>query len=240
MINMVDVKVAETPAARPQEAVEALNLPEQFRRFARPFFRERRSHRSMHPVAAQQNEIADFAVLDALIQFLERAAVPGHQSHPCFQVLRRRLVGELEHPAGSRTIRRKRLLHKHVQPLLDCVSKMHPTKRQRRGKDRDVAGLQAVHRLLVSVEADEFAVFRHFDQFAKLLAALKRVITALEPVLEDVRHGDEFDRAVFDGESVTHGAGTATAAADQRDLDGVVLRSVDVGKGHASQGRYRG
>ncbi len=117
---------------------------------------------------------------------------------------------------------------------------MHPTKRKWRGKDRDVAGLEAVHRLLVSVEADEFAVFRHFDQFAKLLAALKRVITALEPALEDIRHGDEFDRAVFDGECVTRGAGTAIAAADQRDLDGIVLRTVDVGKGHARQDRYPG
>src|SRR6266705_2374871 len=49
MINMVDVKVAEAPTARPQEAVEALNLPEQFRRFAPPFFRQRRTHRSMNP-----------------------------------------------------------------------------------------------------------------------------------------------------------------------------------------------
>src|SRR5438309_199210 len=74
MVDMVDVKVAETPAARPKETVEALNLPEQFSWFARPFSRECRSHRSMHPVAAQQNEIADFAVLNALIQFLERPA----------------------------------------------------------------------------------------------------------------------------------------------------------------------
>src|SRR6266853_6388015 len=112
MINMVNVKVAEAPAARPEEAVEALNLPEQFSRFARPFFRKRRSHRSMHPVASQQNEIADFAVLDALMQFLECPTVTGHQSHSYFQVLRRRLLGKLEHPAGSRTIRRQRLLHK--------------------------------------------------------------------------------------------------------------------------------
>src|SRR5207244_3306160 len=90
MVNMVDVKVAEAPTARPQEAVETLNLPEQLTRVARPLFRVRRSHRPMHPVAAQKNEIADLAVLDALMQFLKRPAVAGHQAHTHFKVLRRR------------------------------------------------------------------------------------------------------------------------------------------------------
>ena len=238
MINVVDVKVAKTPAAGPNKTVEVLNLPEQFTWFAGPFFRKRRSHRPMHPVAAQQNEIADFAILDALMQFLERPAVARHQSHAHFQVFRRRLLGELEHPAGSRAVRRQRFFHENVQPLLNGVSKMHPTKRQWRRKDRDVAGLQTVHRLPVCVEANELAVCGHIHLAGAVTA--QSVITGLEAVIEDVGHGDELDRDAFYIQSICRGTGTAAAAADQGDLDAVVPGGVNARNRHAGQGRCGG
>ena len=238
MIDVVDVKVAVAPAAGPEEAVEVLNLPEQFTRFARPFFRERRSDRSVHSIAAQQYEVADFAVLDALMQFLERPAVAGHQSHAYFQVLRCRLLGEREHPAGGRTIRRQRLFHEDVEPLLNGVSKMHPTKRQWRRKDRNVAGLQTVHRLPVCVEANELAVCGHIHLAGAVSA--QSVITGLEAVIEDVGHGDELDRDAFYIQSICRCASTTAAAADQGDLDAVVSGGVNARNRHAGQGRCRG
>src|ERR1051326_8431954 len=47
MVDVMNVKVAEAPAARPNKAMEPLNLPEQFAGFARPFFRKDRSPRPM-------------------------------------------------------------------------------------------------------------------------------------------------------------------------------------------------
>ncbi len=71
MIDDVDVEVVETTAAGPDEAVETLNLPQQFARLAGPFLRERRPDRSGHPVGAHGDDVADFAVLDALVQLLQ-------------------------------------------------------------------------------------------------------------------------------------------------------------------------
>jgi hypothetical protein len=60
----------------------------------------------------------------------------------------------------------------------------------------------------------------------------------LQPVFKDVSHGHELDRAAAGrGKSIGGRAGAASATADQGHLDRVVLRGVDVGSGHAGQGR---
>ena len=117
----------------------------------------------------------------------------GHQAHAHLEVLRRRLLGQLEHPAGGRAVDRDRLLHEDVEALLDGVGEMDPAEGRRRGEDRDVARLQAIHRLLVGVEADELAVLGHVDLVGELL--LQVAVAALQPVLEDVGHGHQLDRA---------------------------------------------
>ena len=63
---------------------------------------------------------------------------------------------------------------------------------------------------------------------------------AVEPVLEEVGHGDQLDLPAGDREGVAHGAAAASAAADQGQPDRVVLAGVDVRDGHAGQGRGRG
>src|SRR5439155_18933897 len=104
-----------------------------------------------------------------------------------------------------------------IQPLFNGVSKMHPTKGQRRGEDRDVAGFEAVHGLFVSVEADEFAVLWHVNflptRFCQTLMA------AVEAVLENISHGHELDGTALGGDGVICGAGAATTTADQGDLN---------------------
>src|ERR1035441_6771383 len=80
MVNMVDVKIVETSAAGPDETVKALDLPEQFTGAARPLRGIRRAAGAVHPVAAQQNEVADFAIVDALRQ-LDRKSTRLNSSH---------------------------------------------------------------------------------------------------------------------------------------------------------------
>src|SRR2546423_9993610 len=98
MIDMVDIKVIETSAARPEKTVETANLPEQFAlRVTDPFGGKGGTDRSVHAVAAHQNDIANLAVLNALMKLLERPAVAGHQADTAFLILRAGLFPELEH-----------------------------------------------------------------------------------------------------------------------------------------------
>ena len=95
------------------------------------------------------------------MQFLERLAVARHQADADLQSLLLRLLRQRIHFLRARTVGDQRFLHEDIQPLFDRVFEMHPAESERRGEDRDVARLQAIHRLLVAVEADEFAIVRH-------------------------------------------------------------------------------
>jgi hypothetical protein len=82
----------------------------------------------------------------------------------------------------------------------------------------------------------------HIDPRRELVleARLEIAVTLLEPVGEDVGHGDELGRAVLAEQGVLGGAGAAAAAADQRDLDGVLFTGMDVRHSQARQGRRHG
>ena len=126
MVDMVDVKVAVATAAGPQEAMEAFDLPHHFGRVSRPFGRECRSNRAVHAVTAHKDHIADFPVLDALVEFLQRAAVPGHQADAHLQILLGSLFRKAEHAFAGRAVHGDRLLHEHVQALFDGVGEVDP------------------------------------------------------------------------------------------------------------------
>ena len=73
----------------------------------------------------------------------------------------------------------ERLFHEDIQAFLDRVAEMHPAESQRRGEDGDVARLQAIHGVLVAVEADELAVVRHIHFVGVLgLQRLEAVVQA--------------------------------------------------------------
>ena len=60
--------------------MEPFNLVHQFARFARfarPFVGKGGPDRAMHAVATHDDHIADFAIFDAFVKFLRRAAMPG-------------------------------------------------------------------------------------------------------------------------------------------------------------------
>src|SRR6185436_3752767 len=103
------------------------------------------------------------------------------------------------------------------------------------GKDRDVPGLQAIHRLLVTVEPDESTVLRHLHHAANLFVTLQRVITRLELVLEDICHSHEPHRAGLNGKGVFRGAPAAATATNEGNLNRVVLRSMDMRNGHTRE-----
>ena len=106
------------------------------------------------------------------------------------------------------------------------------------------------------LEAQESALDRHVDPVAQHLA--QRLVRLIDAVLAEIGHRDELDgaagarargplRAVVHPQDqpagrhgVGHRAASPAAAADQGQVDRVVLRGVDAGDGHARQRRRGG
>ena len=123
-----------------------------------------------------------------------RVAVAAHQADADLEALLLRLLAQGHHPAGRRPIDGDRLLHEGIDSLLDGVGEVHPAEGRRGGQDHHVARLEAVHGLLVAVEADELAILGHVDLVA--VGLLQLVVAVVEPILEHVGHGHELDRAL--------------------------------------------
>ncbi len=115
---------------------------------------------------------------------------------------------------------------------------MHPAKRQGRGEDHNVARLQAVHGLLVGVEPHELAVLRHVDLIAEL--ALDGPVAAVEAVLEGIGHRHQLDGDALDRHGVGGCAGATATAADQGQLDRIILPGMDRRDQRGCQGRGGG
>jgi hypothetical protein len=128
---------------------------------------------------------------------------------------------------AGRTVHGDGLLHEDVELLLDGVGEVYPAEGRWGGEDRDITRPQAIHRLLVRVEADEPPTFGHVHlvpmPFFQVLVAVGK------PMLEGVGHGNELDRASFDGHGVRGGPGPAAAAADEGQLNRVVLAGIHPG-----------
>ena len=75
----------------------------------------------------------------------------------------------LNMPADGRGVDGERLLHEHVDPLLDRVLEVQRPEGGRRGQHRHVAGREAVDGFLVGVETQEAALRAHVDLLAELL-----------------------------------------------------------------------
>src|SRR5207249_6394168 len=71
VIDMVNVEVAVAAAAGPKKTVKSLNLPQQLARLAGPFGGEGGSHRAVHSIAAHQDNIANFSILNPLMELLQ-------------------------------------------------------------------------------------------------------------------------------------------------------------------------
>jgi len=188
----------------------------------------------LHAIAAQEEEVADFAVLDALVELLHVVAVARHEANADFEVLLHGLFGEGEHAAGAWAVARERLFHENVDAFFDGVLEVDPAEGERRGEDGDVAFAERVHGVFEGVEAEEFVV-AHFNVAADFRVAFEAGECGVEFVFEDVRHGDEFGAAFLDGEGVFGGAAAASTATDKGDFDlvaalGVNSRESDAGE----------
>src|SRR5436190_21350909 len=114
----------------------------------------------MHAVASHQDDVAYLSILNTLVQFFQVAGMTRHETDSNFKVLGRGFLGQLDHAARRRSIRRTRLFHEHIQSFLDRISKVHPTESQGCRKDGDVSRLEAVPRLFLAIKGNEFKSVR--------------------------------------------------------------------------------
>ena len=115
---------------------------------------------------------------------------------------------------------------------------MDPPECGRCRQDRNVPGLETVHRLSEAVKADELSFLRNVDLGGE--SAPQAAVAVAELLRKHIRHGDELDGSVLDAERILSGAGAAPAASHQGELNRIVLRCMNVWQGHSGQGGNTG
>src|SRR4051812_2070920 len=160
----MNVEVVEQSAAGPDETVEPLDLPRQLVTVFGLASRKAGADRAMHAIGSHRDDVADGAVGNPFMQFLASMAVTNHETYGDLEIFVIRLLRQIEHAFGRDAVGDDWLLHEDVQATVDGVLEVQPAECERSGKDRDVAGAQAVHRFFVSVEADESLIFGDADR----------------------------------------------------------------------------
>jgi hypothetical protein len=235
LVDVVDVVVVEGAARGPQEAVEALDLPEQLAPTLGLLDREPGCHRAVHAIAAHTNDVAGLAVADAVEEFATDAAMAAHQANADLDPLLQRLLVQVEHAAGGRAIDSDGLLHEHVDALFNGILVVHPAEGRRGGEDGDVlARGEQVDGLLVALEINETTLFRNIHAILEL--ALQALVARLETVLEHVGHTDELDRAGLDAQRIGGSTGSATTRTHQDHVDRIGVGHVGGAGGVESSG----
>ena len=91
------------------------------------------------PVAAERDEIADFAVVDALDRFLVRALMAALQADADFEVLLLRFFGGGKNAADAGRIGGDRLFHEHMLAGVHGIFEVQRAIAGRAGDDDDIA-----------------------------------------------------------------------------------------------------
>ena len=222
-VDVVDVLLDDVIAAGPDEVVPVAHLVLHFGQ-VRTLLAKRvagedpeQRDRPAVPIDPHRQDVADGAVVDPLDRFDILRLMMALQADADLEVLLLRLGGGGDHAVDADRVGRHRLLHEHMLAGPDGGLEMDRPEARRRGEQHDVD--PSVERLLIGVEADEPAVFRHIDLVGM---ALRQLPVALgEPIGKRVGHRDELDRPGC-GQRLLAGPGAAPAAADQGDLDQVV------------------
>ena len=239
----MNVKVTEQSTAGPDEAVESLNLVHHLLFFRWLPLRKCGRDRTMHAISTHVDDVSDFSVQNPLMQFLTSATMTDHQANSALQILLICKFGEFKHLSSTRTICDDRLFHEDIQTLFNGVLVMHPSKRERRGQNHNVTGIQHIHGLLISVESKILVVDGYIDfLFVFLELLIDRVVASLQFVLKDVGHGHQFGFCSRRIQSVRRRTRPSTTTTDQCQLHRIDVRlfCMNVGNDHGSQrGRCR-
>ena len=152
--------------------------------------------RPVDSIDPQRVHVADRAVVDAVDHFLPRLRVSPHEADTDLEVLLLGQFGGLHPAPHGRSVGRKRLLREDVDTLLHGVFEIHRAKGGVGRQQHDIAGPQAVDRLLVGVEPDELS-FRRARPTCCGKLSLERIETPLQAIVEQIGHRVQLDRATL-------------------------------------------
>ena len=171
--------------------------------------------RSSQEHGLDRHDLADGAVVDPLHGLLPAAVPTALKAGEDTQLLGSRQGAGRFHPADANRVDAVRLLHENVLARLDRRLGIH---RVELGRAGDQHNIDIFDHVLVAVETDEAVVLGDIDLVGEL--PLQVVAAGIEPVAEDVAHGDEPDiRAGL--HRLKRRTCATVAAADHADLDGV-------------------
>ncbi len=211
-VEVVNVLLDDVIAAEPDKVVPVAHLVFHFGLLR---LAPLHPHAVAVPIDAHGGDVADRAVLKPLDGFEIAGIVMPLQADADFQVLLLRFFRGFQNAANAVGVGRDRLFHEHVLVGLDRGVEMDRAEAGRSCDDDHVDA--GIDRFLISVEADESLVFRHVDAIS--VSFFQMIVTAFEPILERVGHGDQLHRASRSAEGLRTSFGASPAAADQRDLD---------------------
>src|SRR3954452_9747269 len=100
----MDIEVIVGAATEPEEGVEAADLVPDFGKIFAPAIKGARkatAAATLHAIATKEEEVADFAVLNALVELLHVAAMARHEADADFEVLLHGFFGQSKHAAGT-------------------------------------------------------------------------------------------------------------------------------------------
>ena len=135
-----------------------------------------------------EGNVTQFTTADFLDQCLAVRRMAAHQSGGNLQVFLLRSFAGPQHALQATRVRRKRLLHEHVQTLVHGVVKVDTPEPRMGCQHGNVARLQAIDRLAIRIEADELPIGRHVDLVSQL--GRQRFVRGPEPILQDIGHGE--------------------------------------------------
>src|ERR1019366_3401708 len=182
--------------------------------------------------------------------------MPSHESGADLEVLLLRGFARPQDAFDAARVGGEVLFHEHVDALLHGILQMGRAEGGMGSQHRHVARPQTINGVPIGVEAQEPPLRRNVDPVAQRL--LQGIVGLVDLLLADIRHGDQLDRTararangpfraavVSEDQSarrhgIGHCAAAPAAAADQGQMDGVVLRGMNVGNRHACQRRDGG
>jgi len=157
----------------------------------------------------------------------------AHQAGRDLQVLLLGFLARPDDPLDPGRIGSETLLHEHVHALLHGIFQMDRPKARMGCQQGHIAGLQAVDRFAVGVEAQELPLRGNVDRRAELAGQAPQ--RGVQTRLENVGRGDQLGIAVGHRQRIGHRSRPAASAADQRQTDRVVLGRVNLRNGHRGQ-----
>ena len=226
LINVVNQEVTDRTTAEPQKCMKFADLPQQLTDALRLRTRRRGTRRTSLTVSPQGRHFTNLTVLNSVMQLTTSLTVTAHQTNRHLQILLNRFFIQCENSASRRAVHCYRLLHEHIQTLLNCIGVHHPAKGGRSRQDHDVPRLQTIHRLLVGIKTHKSTLRRNIHLPRLTMIRIQTAIAAVQILLEHISHRHQLQRPVVHSKRICHCPGATTATAHQRQLDRVVFRCI--------------